>query len=309
MSRFAPTALVLALLAATAAAFVFAQRVKLAPPPITQTRVTRIFSPVCDCPTSLAYIQFRLRESDAVTVLIANADGDPVRRLAADDPRPPGAARFVWDGRGDDGAVLRDGLYRVRVHLEGADRTFDLPNRIRLDATPPTIALVSAKPRTFSPDGDGRSDKIAIRYRLDEPAFVSLYVDGIRRVRVRGAELSRKFDWYGRIRGRTTPRRYRLALVARDLAGNASPPTQTFTVRLRFVDLMPRRIVVRAGTRFRIGVDTDARTVAWRLGDHRGVSRPRRLAVRAPRRAGVYTFFVRAGSHAARARVVVQPRA
>ena len=308
VSRFAPTALVLALLAATAAAFVFAQRVKLAPPPITKTRVTPIFSPTCDCRTSLAYIQFRLRESDAVTALIIDADGDPVRRLATHDRRPRGATRFIWDGRGEDGAVLANGLYRARVRLDRLDRTFDLPNRIRLDATPPTITLVSAKPRTFSPDGDGRSDKVAIRYRVDEPAFASLYVDGIRRVRVRGARLTRKFDWYGRIGGRTTPRRYRLALVARDLAGNVSAPTQTFTVRLRFVDLRPRRILVRAGTRFPIGVDTDARTVAWRLGDRRGVSRPRPFAVRAPERAGVYALFVRAGSHVARARVVVQPR-
>ena len=51
-------------------------------------------------------------------------------------------------------------------------------NRIRVDTTPPRIESFTARPLVISPDGDGRSDRAKIRYRVSERATVELYVDG-----------------------------------------------------------------------------------------------------------------------------------
>ena len=37
-----------------------------------------------------------------------------------------------------------------------------LPNPIRVDTTKPVITLVAVKPTVFSPDGDGRRDRIRV---------------------------------------------------------------------------------------------------------------------------------------------------
>src|SRR5262249_18924007 len=67
VGRFAPAALVAVLLVATAAAFAYTERLKLTPSPILGTLVpTKVFSPVCECPTDTAQITFRLRRRDPV---------------------------------------------------------------------------------------------------------------------------------------------------------------------------------------------------------------------------------------------------
>ena len=70
------TALVVALLAATAAAFVLTQGLKSQPSPIRGTKVDDVFSPVCACDTETASIAFRLREADRLDVGIVDGAGD-----------------------------------------------------------------------------------------------------------------------------------------------------------------------------------------------------------------------------------------
>jgi hypothetical protein len=306
LTRLAPTALVLGLLGATATAFAVAERLKLEPTPILKTRVTRIFSPTCDCRTNTAYINFRLRKADDLTVLIADSSGDAVRHLARHEAVAAGPASFVWDGRDDDGAVVPDGFYAPRVHLEHSNRTFDLPNRIRLDATAPRIVVDSLHPRTISPDRDGRADDVRIRYHVDEPAVVRLFVDGVQRVLVRGKRTAGAFDWNGRIGGVARPGRYRLTLVARDLAGNLSTASGPFILRVRYVMLAPSRLHVIASNRFGVRVDTDARSVVWKLGARHGRLSPRGFVLRAPARPGRYTLMVSVGDHVARIPVFVR---
>lgn len=306
MARLASTVFVLGLLAATAAAFALAERLKLEPTPIEKTRVTRLFSPVCECSLSTAYVNFRLRKPDTLTVLIADSSGKAVRTLVTGDSLPAGPASFVWDGRGDDGQLVPDGLYSPRVHLERANRTFDLPNEIRLDATDPVVHAGPIRPRVFSPDGDGHADGVHMPYRLDEPARVEVYVNGRLRVRGNSVRPVGKLDWYGKVGGRPLPPgQYRITLVARDLAQNVSAPTPPVTVRLRYLALSRRVVRVHAGTRFGMRVDTDVRVVDWRLGGREGRSPARPFVIRAPRRPGRYVLVVREHGHSARARVVV----
>ena len=77
MARFAPAALVAALLAATALAFVYTESLKLTPSPILGTRVLpKVISPVCDCPTDSAVISFRLREADVLDIDLIDERGN-----------------------------------------------------------------------------------------------------------------------------------------------------------------------------------------------------------------------------------------
>jgi hypothetical protein len=301
--------LVAALLAATAAAFAYTEKLKLTPSPILGTRVTKLFSPVCECPTDAAVIGFRLREPDRVTVSIVDGARRELRRLVQGQPERAGVElAYVWDGRDGDGLVVPEGAYRPRVRLEHQRRTILLPNPIRVDTTPPNVTLRSLAPRVFSPDGDGRADRVRAGYRLDEPAQVSLFVDGTQAVlKKRGRETEGTVEWFGRVDGRRLPPGvYRLALAARDAAGNLGRRTRPRPVVLRYVALGRDRIVTRPGAQLAVLVVADARQVRWTLGRLGGTARPGTLRLRAPLQPGRYTLTVRVGENAARAAVFVQ---
>lgn len=307
MARLAPTLLVLALLAATAVAFGVTERLKLEEPPIAGPEVTKVFSPVCDCDGEEATITFRLRERDTISVSIVDEAGEVVRRLVVRERRAPGAFRTVWDGRDEAGDVVGQGVYRPRLRLESDRRVIVLQNPIRVDTTPPQVLSFEVVPVRFSPDGDGRRDKISVRYRFSERAHALLFL-GEQRVVYTRAKPEGKLDWYGRVEKRPLrPGSYSFTVAAEDLAGNVSEGRR-FSARIRYVELA--RQVIRAGVRTRFGVRvlTDAASVSWRFAG--GIGRARRglLVLRAPRRPGRYTLFVEANGHAARADVRVTAR-
>ena len=298
-ARLFPTLLVLALLVGTAAAFAITERLKLVPSPIIAPKVTEAFSPVCECPTNRATFAFTLRKADRVSVTVVDGDNRPVEDLVEDEPRAPGRVSYVWGGRG-----AREGTYRARVHLAEARRTIVIPNETRLDTTAPVLTVRSVVPDVFSPDRDGRSDKVKATYAVSERSSVLLLVDG-RRTLEHPPSKRGKLDWYGK---RLPPGLYAVTLVARDLAGNRSEPSPTAVVRLRFIALALGRVVVPSGVRFPIGVSTDGRRYAWRLGRARGTAAGRRLVLRAPLNPGRYTLVVSYRGHRDAAAVFVRPR-
>jgi hypothetical protein len=309
----APTVLVVCLLAATATAFVVSERLKLEESPVINVHIDHLVSPVCTACGPNAHearIGFRLRREQNIRLDIADSDGNVVRQSVGSGVFPASYKQFAWDGRDDSGHVVADGLYHAQLRLVDEDRTFEFPDGIRVDATPPVIEEVSVRPKVFSPDGDGRAEHVDLRYRLSEPGYAILYVDG----RLRGPSYRRQptgeIQWYGRRGGVVLrPGEHRLALAAQDPAGNLTPSTREFTVRIRYVQLSQRRYVAR-GRRLRVRVSTDATTVRWRLAG-RGGSVSARRAVRSltlpvPRRAGRYRLAVTANGHRARATVVVR---
>jgi FlgD Ig-like domain len=306
LARIASTVLVVALLAATAAAFVLTQGLKSQPSPIRGTQVDGVFSPVCACATETASIAFRLREADRVDVEIV--DGDRVVRTIEDGRSyPPGRVSVDWDGRDDAGEVLPEGEYQPRVRLAEAHQTITLPNPIRIDVTPPAVVSAAARPLVISPDGDRRRDSVGVAYRLDEDARGLLYVDGIKRVETRFPRERDAFRWSGRVDGEPVEQgAYALALRARDPAGNVGDAFRFPPLVVRFVALGRDRIEAVAGTRFAIRVSSDARRVRWTLGRRSGVAPPGTLRIRAPLQKGRYTLTVTANGHAARAAVFVR---
>ena len=82
MARVLSTAVVLALLAATAAAFVVTEGAKLEKSPIAGTHVDAVFSPASAVPAKRnAHIQFRLRTRERLAVWIEDSQGRRVAEL------------------------------------------------------------------------------------------------------------------------------------------------------------------------------------------------------------------------------------
>lgn len=306
MSRLPQTLVVLALLGATAAAFAVTEHLKLERSPITGTRVDKVFSPVCECPRDFSVISFILRRPETVTVRMLDSGGDVVRTLVRDRRETKGRVSYTWDGRDELGRVVAEGIYRPRVELERNGRTIVLPNPIRVDTTPPAVTLVSARPRVFSPDGDGRRDRVTVRYRLDEKARPELLVNGSRQALGRFGKREGRLLWFGKIDGRPVrPGTYEIRLRAVDRAGNRSARTRAVPVRVRYVELGRDRVEVAAGERFSIFVWTDAASYRWLFAGDRGVRERPVLRLRAPETPGTYALYVSVGSRADRAVVVV----
>ena len=267
MRPLAVTALVLVLLAATAAAFGVVERLKLERSPVTAPRFDRLLSPTCGCKRSLARLALTLRRPDRVDAAIVDGAGEYVRSLTRDAERPRGVATFAWDGRNDAGEAVRDGLYRLRIALERSDRTILIPTPIRVDGTPPAIRLVSFRPHVISPDGDGRKDRVRFVYRASERSYPMVVVRGIYAVRGMFRPAGRgHVPWRGRLfRRPVRAGSYRVSLRAVDGAGNRSRPTPSVAVRVRYIELARPRLRARVGGTLRARVDTDAKTFDWRL--------------------------------------------
>jgi hypothetical protein len=212
---------------ATATAFAVTQRLKLEPSPISQTRVSDVFSPVCRCASKAASIAFSLRRADDVRIAVRTGSGEVT---LAEGTFAQGDVHVRWDGRDASGEIVPDGTYYPFVQLKRAGRTIDLPNPIRVDTIRPSIKFTSLRPRMFRPG----TEKLKVTYTVSEHAHALLFVDGRRRVFTASTRLRGRLQWYGKVRGHVIgPGRHKLKLVAEDLAGNRSAPTPWVVVRVR----------------------------------------------------------------------------
>ena len=175
MKRLAPTILVAALLVATATAFAVTEHLKLEDSPVINTRFPALFRPRL----AEARIGFRLRREEEISLAIADANGKVVKRAVGSGVFGQAFHQFAWDGRDDSGRIVPDGTYRVQLTLKDENRTIEFPRTITVDSTPPTIE-VDLQHQVFSPDGDGRADRVDVHYGFGEPAWGILYVNGKR---------------------------------------------------------------------------------------------------------------------------------
>jgi hypothetical protein len=310
--RNAPLLVVLALLVGSAVAFGVAERLKVEKSPVTGTVVDKVFSPVCRCPQRRALISFRLRRADRLQLALLDDEGREIRTLVDGERAARGPHEFFWNGRDDEGRLVPEGRYRPKVELGRADRTIVLPNPIAVDATLPTIRVVSVRPRALSPDGDGHGDIVRVRYRANERVHGLLFVNGRPRVVSRSQRPGGTLQWVGGATGdgKLRPARYRLSVQARDLAGNLSRRVPAAVVPLRYVRLEKTRVTAVPGERVVVGVEADAPRVPWilRRGSsvvQRGIAR-RVIRLRAPELAGTYVLVVTVGSYSDRALLVVR---
>ncbi|MGH3065752.1 MAG: hypothetical protein ACRDOF_05555, partial [Gaiellaceae bacterium] len=296
MARWPQLVIVLLLLGMTAAAFAVTERLKLERSPVYGTKVDRVFSPVCECARDVAVISVVLRRGEVVTVDVLGGGGKSVRTLVRRRRESKGRVSYTWDGRDNVDRVVEEGVYRPRVQLERNGRTIVLPNPIRVDTTAPRIRVVRVVPRVFSPDGDGREDRLTASYSIDERARAMVLVDGQRRVLGKFPQREGKLVWFGRVDGRPVrPGTYEIRLRAVDRAGNRSARTRAVAVHVRYVELSRDRIEVVAGRRFSVRVRTDARSYRWIFAGEKGVGQRQVLILRAPETPGTYFLYASVG--------------
>lgn len=304
MQRILSTAVLVGLLAATAAAFAITERLKLTKSPIVATKILR--DHVSPSAHTTAAFKLRFRRRDRVTVSIRDSHGDHVDTLAFEQLLPAGRHTFTWNGLNDLRRKPPDGTYRMEVHFANQRRTILIPNPIVLTTKLPAVLDAGATPEAFSPDHDHQADHVTIHYRLSEPAHIVVSLDGRRVIRGRFSKAKDKVTWDGTVHGTVlAPGTYVLTVGAVDLAGNKATRVQRVAVTIRYIALASRRVAVRGGARFRIRVSTDAKRYAWKLGSRTGKASGRVLTLRAPNGRGAYRLTVTERGHSASATVVV----
>jgi hypothetical protein len=303
LQRVLSTVTLVGLLVATAAAFAITEHLKLIKAPITAPVVTRYISPVCGCATSRATVSIKFRQPTVVTVTIVDSHTRTVATLATDQSVPRGRTKWTWKGQTDAGTRAPDGVYRPviglphRPYLLGVDR-------ITVDTTAPKVLSATTRGALII----GGKKGLPIRYVFSEAANALVYLGGRRVVLGRPTRPRNEVRWSGKRAGRLLrPGRYVLTLVARDAAGNETPPSERkrLVVVLRAIAVAETRIAVRPGARFTVRVRTAAPKYTWRFAGRRGSAHRKLLHLRAPSRHGKFRLLVAEGGHAASALVIV----
>ena len=124
--------------------------------------------------------------------------GSDVRQLAFERPAS-GRVAFLWNGRDDDGQVVPDGSYRARVRLDLIEKTFLLPNLIRVDTKPPVAKVVSVGPGCSRPTATAAPTGSTCATRSTSGPAAMLYVDGVRRVVGASLKPAGELRWYGMV--------------------------------------------------------------------------------------------------------------
>jgi hypothetical protein len=231
--RRAPVVVFGVLVAATFAAFFVAQRLKNEPSVVQRFMANYVFSPNGDGRYDRSHITFRIKKADDVTVEILDADGDPVRTMLDDkhlDAYRPINPSLSWDGRDDDGQLVPDGRYRVRITLRHLGRSLIPQRSIVKDTTPPKPKVRSIGPsHDYGPELLPRQDGKPAHIRFEAAGYkpkIMIFkpAPGTPRLvfeRALGKGVT-TFDWDGTTDSgrRASPGTYLVVLQWRDFPGN-----------------------------------------------------------------------------------------
>jgi hypothetical protein len=136
------------LVAATVAAFAYAQRVKRDPLVVDRvgigTKKSNSFTPPC----GRIKLKFRTTTSNDGTVEVIRPGGEIVAKLARHTfLKRYSYHTFFWDGKNEDGVVQPPGRYKLRVILEDEGRSLTAPGTIRLRKVPAGVSCGKAATR------------------------------------------------------------------------------------------------------------------------------------------------------------------
>lgn len=121
---------------------------------------------------------------------LTTEDGETIRSFSGSGALEP----VVWDGRSENGSVLEGAVNAaVEVTYEKGDRAEARSARpITVDVTPPR-ADVTASEEIFSPNGDGRKDRVSFtQSSSEEPEWTGRILDP-------DGELLRETSWVGTV--------------------------------------------------------------------------------------------------------------
>ena len=130
-----------------------------------------------DIANDITDITFKLSEYGFTTVEVFNSSSVLVSTLHSGVlyPAPPNnmQLKLQWNGRGDDGILVRNGEYKVVVSTGGGSKqahSFVIVN------DRPIFNNYSVTPNTFSPDGDGVDDTTTLTFSLSESSLATVEV-------------------------------------------------------------------------------------------------------------------------------------
>src|SRR3954454_14309270 len=155
-----------AIAVATVAAFFLAQQLKSEFPLVLRFAAKpAAVSPNGDGYQDSTRVGFDLTERAKVSFSIVDSEGREVRRLL-DDRTLPGDRhyRFRWNARDSSGAIVPDGIYRMRLVRRDQGRVIDSIKKIRVDTQRPSVRLLSATPGLIAPGQPGQHPRVVIRY-------------------------------------------------------------------------------------------------------------------------------------------------
>ena len=141
------------LVLATVGTFFATQRLKTEVPVVLRfAGDPRHISPNNDGVRDSTRVGFDLSEPAEVSFGIVDSEGNQVRELFA-ERRLAGDTkhRFSWDGRDDEGNVVPDGRYRLRVVRRDQAQPLDSIKKIIVDTRPPKVRIAAVRPNVISP--------------------------------------------------------------------------------------------------------------------------------------------------------------
>jgi len=307
------------LVLATGGAFLITQSLKTDEPLVLRFATDReSFSPNGDGYQEKVGLGFDLSEPAELSFSVIDPEGEEVRRIV-DDRVLAGDTkhRFTWDGRDDEGRVVGDATYRMRVVRRREGRSVDSFKEVTVDTVAPEVRITSAEPGIVDP-GDG---PVAVRITYDgpqnaAPEFRVYRTEGgpVRPVRRFRGDGSRSGVWDGSVISGdlAVDGNYAFQVRVRDAAGNETlaPPgypnpstaaAETGTT-VRRLTLQGPLGVVDAGSVARLQVGPTGRRFRFalsRLGTNAAIRRDRRrggvlkVGIPATTRTGVYLVRVR----------------
>ena len=213
-------------------------------------------TPDMDGSDDVARIRYRIGGEALVTIDLIGSDGT-VHRFRDARRRSAGAYEALFGGV-IDGRMLPDDDYTLRINVQARDATGQAsaevaPAMAELsldlrggDTRPPDIQNLSVQPSVFTPNQDGLGDRVAIGYRLDEPAELRLWLadaDGdyvtdiletVDSARFAGQPGPHQYDYDAGVDADAPPPpdgEYQIVAEARDRSGNTSREAIGLTIR------------------------------------------------------------------------------
>ena len=146
------------------------------PPPLAVTGVKarpKVLTPNGDWSGERAALRFVVNRRASLSVRVVTDSGALVRTLLTRAVRPAGARSLSWNGTAGGGTPVADGRYRIEIFAEAGVEAVSRRVPLVVDRT---LGRVFARPRVFSPNGDGRVDDLEIGYELERRATVRVQI-------------------------------------------------------------------------------------------------------------------------------------
>ncbi|HZO48913.1 MAG TPA: FlgD immunoglobulin-like domain containing protein [Gaiellaceae bacterium] len=125
-------------------------------------------SPNGDGDADAATVTYTTSAAASVTVTVLDANGQELQVLQPATSLPAGTHTVSFAGEG-----LPDGRYTLRIDASAGGRTVSRAVDVLVTRA---LGGVAVSPAVFSPNGDGRADRLTVRFTLASPALVRVRV-------------------------------------------------------------------------------------------------------------------------------------